>query len=231
MDILGSFGGSLIKAVMSVKSVMAIFNWMGTILDGVMSVLGPVIDEVLTPLVGILRIVGKVIGSMLVPVVRSLTPVIEFIGKAFVWLYNNAIKPFANLIIKAGNVFHNFIADLVNFFIGAINGIIKLINRIPGISIATINSYMKKTAIGAGTLGDITYADLGAAGYEAIGGEQTYGGGTTSTGGGGANYTAGRTITMNVTINTDVITGETGGLRQLAILIRDEIKSAEALGV
>jgi hypothetical protein len=34
---------------------------------------------------------------------------------------------------------------------------------------------------------------------------------------------------VNITINTDAIAGE-GGLRELAVMIRDEIRAAEALG-
>jgi hypothetical protein len=34
---------------------------------------------------------------------------------------------------------------------------------------------------------------------------------------------------VNIDINTDVVAGE-GGLRELAIMIRDEIRAAEALG-
>jgi hypothetical protein len=44
-----------------------------------------------------------------------------------------------------------------------------------------------------------------------------------------AQYTTGRNITVNIEINTDVIAGP-GGIRDLSLLIRDEIRSAEALG-
>ena len=69
--------------------------------------------------------------------------------------------------------------------------------------------------------------DISATGLETdfvMPGSEGYGGG-----GAGASYTSGRNLTINIEINTDVIAGE-GGIRQLAVMLRDEIYSAEELG-
>ena len=132
MDMIGKFAGSLGGMISSLSSVKAILSPFATILEGIMEVIGPVIDEVLAPLVGILKIIGNVIGSLLVPVIRLLTPIIEFIAQAFVWLYNKAIVPLANGFIWVINMIRIGFANVIN-------GIIRAINRIPFVNMGYVS--------------------------------------------------------------------------------------------
>ena len=206
--------GMFMEMVPSISSINKLLNPLQTILDGVFSVIAPVIDNLLKPLVGILRIVGVTIGRILVPVLNRLTPIIDIIGKAFVWLYNYAIRPFGNFVIW-------IITSINNMFAKLINGVINLINKIPGINIKwrlPTMSYEKNK------LTKISENDLDAYGSDAMG--ATSGSDTV---GAGASYTAGRSTTVNVVVNTEVIAGD-AGIRDLALMIRNEISAAEALG-
>ena len=121
LDALGGFANSLMSTVGSLSSIKSLLDPMSTILEGVMEVLEPVIDSILSPLVGILKIFGNVIGSVLAPVLQWLTPIIEFLGETFVWLYNKILMPVGNGLIYLFNVVYNGIAGVVNGIITAIN--------------------------------------------------------------------------------------------------------------
>ena len=222
MGIFQRFGGGLMNLIRSLSSLKAILDPMSTILSGIMEILGPVINKVLAPLQGILLIIGNVLGKMIAPVLEALTPVIEFIGKAFVWLYNKAIMPFANIVIKAGNMFYNFIASLVNFFIGMLNGVIKMLNNVlgwAGVNIGLIGSVGKKN-INTGMLEAISYSDLVAKGEAAQ--AEGYGG----TG----NIQQARPINIKVYIQDNNLVGS-DGFRELALILKDEFASLGVLGL
>jgi len=160
---------AIADAFLNVTSILALFNPIKTILQGVMSVLGPLIDEVLAPIIGILKVIGNVVGKLLVPVFKVLGLATEAIGKAFVWLYNNAIRPLGNFILKV-------ITTVGNFFIGAINAVIRALNKIPFVNIRTI----AKLNYEAMKLQAITYEGLVGAGTEGEPGEPGAPGSTTS---------------------------------------------------
>jgi len=206
--LMNSFGG-LSKIVSMVMMVMQPF---ATILKGVMQVLEPIINKLLTPLIGILTIIGRTLGQILAPTLEFLGPIIDLIGKAFVWLYNKVILPIGNLLITIFTAVANFSIAIINAIIWAINLFLPKRREIDYIQKLDADS-MKLTAI--------DQSDLYAAGQEATGAD--------GSGGTAASYTAGRTINQTVNIYTDVIAGE-AGFRQLAIMIRDEIFAVEALG-
>jgi hypothetical protein len=142
-----------------------------------------------------------------------LAPVVAALAKAFVWIYNEIIRPVGNGIIRVFKM-------IEGFFVRVANAIIRTINKIFDKDIKLLT----RSGIGDNPLGKITYEDVTNAGASTIQAAET-----TTAGGGGASYTAGRTINQTVNIYTDVIAGE-GGIRDLAVMIRDEIYSAEALG-
>jgi len=168
-SVLKLFVDGLMESIEAMSSVVALFSPMKTIIQGVMDVLGSVIDEVLAPIIGILKVVGNVVGKLLVPVFKVLGLATEAIGKAFVWLYNNAIRPLGNFILKV-------ITTVGNFFIGAINAVIRALNKIPFVNIRTI----AKLNYEAMKLQAITYEGLVGAGTEGEPGEPGAPGSTTS---------------------------------------------------
>ena len=224
---IGSFASALMSTVGSLSSVKAILDPMTTILSGVMEILTPIINKLLAPLQGILLIIGNVLGKMLAPILEALTPIIEVVSKAFVWLYNNAIRPFANMFIKAGNMFYNFITNLVNFFIGMINGVIRMLNNAlgwAGVSIRSLKSVGSKRGLNEGTLGTISYSDLVAKGTNAQGNV------TTPSAGGAGNIQQARPINIQVYIKDNQLVGS-DGFRELALILKNEFVSLGVLGL
>jgi hypothetical protein len=117
--ILGSLAGALGPIIQSFTSFNPVMEAMTIIINSAMSILKPVIDTVLQPLIGIFVILGTTLGQILVPVIKMLTPVIEALGKGFIWLYNNVIMPVGNFLWTSftimGNVIANFCKVIVYF--------------------------------------------------------------------------------------------------------------------
>lgn len=107
---VNSFAG-LIAAVDNVNKLM---NPMSTMLQGVMSVVGPALNGALKPLVDILTQTGQIMGSLLLPAIR-------LIGVVFNWLHDSVFVPVGNGII-----------DLIN-------GLFKIINLLPFMNLAYID--------------------------------------------------------------------------------------------
>ncbi len=118
---ISSFIGGLGGAITSLGSIQAILNPLSTIFAGMMEVLGPVIDSVLSPLVGILKLLGRAIGQMLTPVIEWLSPIIGLLGEVFIWLYNKILIPIGNGLITVFNAIGIGLASIVNGVISAIN--------------------------------------------------------------------------------------------------------------
>lgn len=211
-NLLGSLAGplgSIVGMISSLGPVMQIMQPMGVILQGIMQVLGPIINDLLKPLLGILTIVGRVIGGLLAPALLLLKPIIEAISIMFVWLYNNVVRPIYNSIMTVFNLIYNGFAAFVN-------GILWLVDQIPFVDVGRV-AYRD---LDAGHLAEISIADLSAAGDSVSSG--------TSTAASSAQYTQGRSITMNFYEN-GVVVGD-GGIEKLSVLLREKILELEALG-
>lgn len=189
--------------VTPLASVQALLDPIGTILAGTMDILGPLIDTILAPLVGGLRILGQTVGLMLAPLFSALGPVVRYVAEIFVWLYNKVLRPFGNGIITIFNLIHNAVVAVINFF-AWILGMQK-------------HSYR---SLDEGHLEEISLDTLSQTGSAVVGG----------TTGASASYTTPRDIVVNVDVTTAALVGE-DGIRQFALIIGRELKSAGVLGV
>ncbi len=196
----------LLKMVTPLASVQAILNPLQTIFSAMMDVLGPLINTVLQPIVGILRIVGMTLGAILAPVISALGPVIKLVSDAFIWLYNNAIRPVANGFIWVGNQIYN--------------AIVWVINKIRSIFGGEQLAYKSGDA---GSLAAIKESDLVAAGGPA-------GGAAGASYGAGATYQKPRDITINVSVETAALVGE-GGITEFAMILKREFQSLGVLNM
>ncbi len=187
--LLGKLGSGLASSIASLSSVQAILDPIGTILSGAMSVLEPLINKALAPLLGILTIVGKTIGTVLSPVLEFLATVTEALGRGFVWFYNKAIVPVANGFIMMFNSIRIGFATIIN-------GIIRAINHIPFVNVG----YVSVPDINSGTLSAIDYSALTASASSYTG---------SSTAGGSSSSVQQVTINYHQTINGNVI-GDSG---------------------
>ena len=114
-DVIQGAMGGLVSSIAMLANVQKILNPLQTIIDAMMSVLGPVINDLLEPLVGILQIVGQTIGAVLAPALQILEPIITFVSDMFIGLYNGIIVPIGNVIIAAFNGIYNVIATIFGF--------------------------------------------------------------------------------------------------------------------
>jgi hypothetical protein len=226
MGAVGGFADRLGGAIQGLAIFQQLMDPIGIILQGAMNILQPLIEEALKPIFGVLIIIGQALGVLLKPAIDALIPVIQWLAEAFVWFYNNVIMHIGNVIIAITSTiqlavvtFLNFIIEIINVFAGIFGAKIEPIDTSRlGPQNAT---YLEEISLQPTAQGGTAWSVMGA-GDVAMGN-------TTTSGGGGASYTAGRTINQTVNIYSEVIAGP-GGLRELAIMIRDEIYSAEALG-
>jgi hypothetical protein len=215
-QIFGTLGKSLGGFIQSFAMVKQLMDPLSVILSGMMHILQPAIDSILKPLLGILMIVGMFLGQILMPVFEMLAPIIEKIAQVFIWLYNEIFLVIGNGLIELFSFVALSIVEFLNLFLSEKNKI-----STAGLQNPTLLQAITYAAPADGGDGGTAWSVMGAGDMAA---------GTSSTAGGSAaSYTAGRTINQTVNVYSDVIAGP-GGLRELAIMIRDEIYSAEALG-
>lgn len=206
-----SLGDQIWNALTAIENVSKIMNPFQTILASVIETISGPLNTALQPIVNVMMNLGKIIGGILLPVIQILAPIIESIANIFIWLYNNVLIHFGNGVIFILNIMNNGIA----FFW---NGLADFLNWLLGWT----GFHMERMEV----------RELDQGFLKPIGADSTKASETASSGGGGggsAQYSQARNVVVNVQINSDVIAGE-GGIRDLALIIRDEIFAAEALG-
>lgn len=219
---IGMLIGYLLELLEKIEAVKALMAPVLIIIDGFLDAVAPAINEGLAPLVGIFYTLGEILGQLLLPILEIFVPVIELLGKAFVWLYNSVFVPVHNQFKTWGNKMYNFFAGVTNALIDIMNRAIRQINKLlPKRRELSYLSRVGTRDLDSGHIDPITYEELAGAGEDYVDG---------GAGGSPASYTTGRDITVNIDIYSEVIAGE-GGIRDLAVMIRDEIREAEALGV
>ena len=82
--------------------------------ESMVTVIQPLVQDVLRPLIGIFVIIGKIVGKLLAPVFLVLGAAAKVVGDIFTWLYNNVFRHVGNLILSIWNG----IADVLNTLLG-----------------------------------------------------------------------------------------------------------------
>ena len=127
---------ALVDATMELENMKKIVNWANTAVDEAFKTIGPMLNEILAVFSDPLEEVGRVAGQLLAPFLgivqimaafnrvlnSGLLLPLKMLGAAFEWFYNTVIYPVGNA------------------FINMINGVIGLINKIPGVNIKKINN-------------------------------------------------------------------------------------------
>jgi hypothetical protein len=133
----------------SLSSVTQILNPIQTILASMFEVLGPLIDQLLAPIVGILKIFGQILAATLIPILNILTPVIEGVAKVLLWLANNIIIPVGNLMIT----FYNGIAWVINKLLGWAGVHVAYADKISTVSLDDATAAGSTTSSGTSSSG------------------------------------------------------------------------------
>lgn len=136
-SVLVSLVAAFVSCLLEVENFKKLLNWAGTIMEKIFEYIGPVINDILAPLVEVLETVGETVGLILTPllsivqilmtltgatlILKILVGILEALGKAFEWLHNTIIVPMGNTIIRIAN------------------GIIDALNKIPFVSIKKLD--------------------------------------------------------------------------------------------
>jgi len=243
-EILNTVTETLGKLV--TDALAPIFEVLNNLLKPVFQILGNIIHS-LNPVMLVIANVFKVVGDLLLAVLPSLGMLIQLIG--------NQLAPILRLLVPIISIFAT-IMEIINPILEAFGIIMDVMSRpiqYVGDLLAWLGSWLAyfgkalaaviynifhpfKSPKSAGsspggfssdafTRALIDFSNYTSNTDWANSPTDSNGDG----GGGGANYTAGREITVNVQITTEVIAGD-AGMRDLSLMIRDEIYAAEALG-
>lgn len=132
---LAQFVTALLEAILALENVQKILNWARTIVEKMFDVIGPMLNDGLQPIVDLLETLGTTMGKILaplinmanalnsitlVPVLKMVEAVLSAVGSVFEWLNNHVIVPFGNALIDIAN------------------GLIDMLNKIPGVDIDKI---------------------------------------------------------------------------------------------
>ena len=135
---ISSVVAAFVKCLLEIENVSKILNWAGTIIEKVFEYIGPIINDILAPLVELMETVGETIGQILTPlfaviqilttlsgltiILKTLSAILQIVGGVFEWLYNKIIVPVGNK------------------FIDIINSIITALNKIPWVNLSKLDN-------------------------------------------------------------------------------------------
>lgn len=223
LEAIGKIIGSLLLPIL--KVVNSIITPMNEALTEILNVVAEIIQE-LSPIIGLFGELFSIFSG-LTPIMRLLSGALKVLAEIFKFIYNDIIVPIGNAIIKV-------FVTIANFFIKIWQKIYDVLDWISlpvGISIGWSGISIKwkslASMLGAKRGSTLDYDDYALSKIEDKDEEAEAKEKEKSKTGASASYTAVRDI--NQTFNIGYVVGE-DGFRQFALLIRDEIRSAEKLG-
>jgi hypothetical protein len=194
------------EAAMSVKTLKVLSEPLAVVFNRFFGVLAPVIDTILLPVIGGLAEIGRVIGEMVAPYLTILGGILKPIVDIIEVLWRG-FEALAVVITWVGNVLADFGHNLFKApWEPAQNTAGDLGEKLTGVFNRPVGTWA--------TAGQ-NYMDI-------------YGGGTGQSAGGGGGTAAYSARVVNIVVNAQG--AFISDLRDFAILIRNEIESAEALG-
>lgn len=213
---IGWLGNVAEKAAQTGDPLVIVVELLKIVLEGMIEMLGPVLNSILAPLFGILRVIGKFLGIVLTPLLRILEPILRPLIKAFLFLYNNVLVPIGNGLIFVFNLVHNAIA-------GFINGISTLVRII---TFGAVNlGRASYRSLNEGRLEKISETELSTEGRAALKAGGASGSQNASAGASAA--VAAKPTEINIHFNHSFVNGDA---REIALKLREEIKEAEKMG-
>jgi hypothetical protein len=102
MSAFGALGGMFA----SLGSLSKVLNPLQTIFEGMMEVLGPLIEEALKPLIDILMLVGEILGKLLAPAVKAIGWIIQKTVNFILWIFNGVIDILNAVLPKKWEIDH-----------------------------------------------------------------------------------------------------------------------------
>lgn len=213
---IGWMGNVAERVAETGNPIIIIVELLKIVLEGLIEMLGPVLNSILAPLFGILRVIGKFLGIVLTPLLRILEPILRLLIKAFLFLYNNALVPIGNGLIFVFNLVYNAIA-------GFINGVSRLVRII---TFGAVNlGRASYRSLNEGRLEKISETELSTEGRAALKSGGASGSQNASAGASAA--VAAKPTEINIHFDHSFVNGDA---REIALKLREEIKEAEKMG-
>lgn len=213
---IGWLGNVAEKAAKTGDPLVIVVELLKIVLEGLIEIIGPILNSILAPLFGMLRVIGKFLGIVLTPLLRILEPILRPLIKAFLFLYNNVLVPIGNGLIFIFNLVHNVIA-------GFINGVSTLVRII---TFGAVNlGRASYRSLNEGRLEKISETELSTEGRAALktGGAS----GSQNASAGASAAVAAKPTEINIHFNHSFVNGDA---REIALKLREEIKEAEKMG-
>lgn len=200
--------GAFITLFTQVEAVNAIFNWAETIIKEMLAFIGEPLNDVLKPVLDAMSVLAAILARFLLPFLQVLAPVIKIISDGLIFLFNYAIRPLANGII--------FILNTIMALVGYIwNGIASAVNAALGWAGVRLG-YMNIPQPTDNFIGEIKP-------------QQQQSGNTSGStwSGAAASYSGSKDVNVYINFTQSFVNGDA---RAIALMLRDEIRAAEALG-
>jgi hypothetical protein len=222
---MSGFAGQVAQSVMQLGPWGALLELSKPILQGWLDVIGPILENALKPLFGALVILGQYLAIFLVPWLTAIAPLLDMFGQLIALLVP---------VIDAVSRPFRFLADFMGWVIAKIRyGFDQLLawldSIIPGNqgwasgvpNPGAFVSYAFDNPLATASWADITGAGADYfAGMGGAGGEM----------GAAATYRQERPITVSIDVHDNTIAGD-GSFRDLALAIKNELVSVDALGL
>jgi hypothetical protein len=251
---LNAMGGSIATVTSILTSLATDGDYIGAIIqvimlavDGLLSTVGPELFAIFDQLIKIINDVGGILGVFLLPILSILTPYLDLVGI----ILQTALVPILNILspvlqivvaalelmfplLKAVSVAFEILMSPIKYvgdlFMWAARQIQIAVHNMTEILNNPILTHRQRLQNHTGFSSD-AFSGLGTriadiwnmTNTSAANGTMP---GVSGTGGKSASYSGKRDITVNVSITQSAI----ADLRDIALLIRREIQSAEALG-
>ena len=172
------------------------------IIQGIGTVLGPMLDAITTSVLEPLLEVGKAVGALLLPVLTLLTPVLEALGEGIIVV--------ASVFQWVGQLLQHWAAMFVNAF----TWLTGFSMKDPGSPGNILNYIQGKLESYRPDVGSATYGSNDVATQTALS---------------SASYNGATNVTINIYANGPIV-GD-GGMREFARMIRDEFDALDYYGV
>lgn len=239
------------EAFMNIEAINALMNWQTTVLNAFMDVIGPMINNLLEPLVGALAIIGNMLGQLFVPLFNTLAALLEPLYGILADLLNVMQPIFATFALLLGIVgmivractpllkVIEVITDAIGWVATQVTKVVVLIakgidwlmNSIINIINAVIRAINNLPFVNIGTIAqsDLAGTIENSFGQQLTGAELTAAGSSTlsSLSNGGATYSGAKDIYININFDHSYVNGDA---MEIALMLKAEMERAEAMG-
>lgn len=220
---IGQIIGKLLLPIL--KLVSSIITPLNTVLTEFLTFLA----DLITAIEPFLEFIGTLLQlfNPLMPILDAICAVLKVIMKVITWLYNKVLVPIVNGIITI----FTYIANAFIWIYKKIYSVLDWIKLPTSISISWSGISVGWTSL-AGLIGMKDKSYLNADDYKVSELSSESGSdsssGSSATTGAAASYTAARDIYVTINYNNSYVNGDA---REIALNLRDEIRSAERLGL